>query len=350
MRTITLKTAITETNIFVDLPFTEFKSIIKNKWIPNQVQYDNFSNIAIITDSNVRTIYGRHLSEYNVIELKPGEESKSLETVENIYRQLLDFEIDRHGFIIGIGGGVVCDITGFVASTFLRGVRFGFVASTLLAQVDASIGGKNGVNFLSYKNIVGTITQPEFVICDHAMLDALLVQEYRCGLAEIVKSALAGNKDLFEMLEQNIDSINGKDKSILNKIILEAIKFKVSIVEQDEKDDGIRQILNFGHTFAHAIESKTGMSHGEAVAIGICKSAEISVKMGLLNNSEHERIKSLLKKFNLPIDMKLNFAELLPAISKDKKRKDEMINFILLKGIGEPIIHKFKSEELKKLI
>ncbi|OFY96502.1 MAG: hypothetical protein A2309_08155, partial [Bacteroidetes bacterium RIFOXYB2_FULL_35_7] len=296
MRTITLKTAITETNIFVDLPFTEFKSIIKNKWIPNQVQYDNFSNIAIITDSNVRTIYGRHLSEYNVIELKPGEESKSLETVENIYRQLLDFEIDRHGFIIGIGGGVVCDITGFVASTFLRGVRFGFVASTLLAQVDASIGGKNGVNFLSYKNIVGTITQPEFVICDHAMLDTLLVQEYRCGLAEIVKSALAGNKDLFEMLEQNIDSINGKDKSILNKIILEAIKFKVSIVEQDEKDDGIRQILNFGHTFAHAIESKTGMSHGEAVAIGICKSAEISVKMGLLNNSEHERIKSLLKK------------------------------------------------------
>jgi len=342
MEIITLNTATAITKIFVGLPFTHFK---KDE-ILNSAQND----IVLISDSNVRTIYGSHFSEFNVIELKPGEESKSLITIENIYKQLLDLGIDKHGLIIGIGGGVVCDITGFVASTYLRGVRFGFAATTLLAQVDAAIGGKNGVNFLSYKNIIGTITQPEFVICDPKMLDTLPEKEYRCGLAEIVKSALVGNKELFSILESNIDTIIKKDKSILNKIITDAIKCKVSIVEQDEKDNGIRQILNFGHTLAHAIESKTGISHGEAVSFGISKSAQISVKMGLLSNSEFDRIKSILIKFDLPVELDFSFEELLPAITKDKKRNDDMINFILVKGIGEPIIHKFKTEELKELL
>ncbi len=349
MQIITLKTISAETNIYVGLTFADFKSKIEDMRILNQVRNDIISDITIITDSNVRAIYGKHFSEFNVIELKPVEGSKSLNTIENIYQQLLEYKIDRHGLIIGIGGGVVCDISGFVASTYLRGLRFGFVASTLLAQVDAAIGGKNGVNFLNYKNIIGTITQPEFVICDSRMLDTLPIQEYRCGLAEIVKTALAGNKDLFTLLELNIDSINNKDNSILNKIILEAIKFKVSIIEQDEKDKGIRQILNLGHTFAHAIESNTGMSHGETVSIGLCKSAEISVKMGFLNNSVYGRIKSLLNKFNLPIETKLSFEEMLPAMMKDKKRDDDKINIILIKDIGEPIIHKFNSEELNKL-
>lgn len=341
MDKITLKTATAETNIFVGYPFAEFKK--------EEILRFSKNDITIITDSNVKAIYGRHFSDYNVIELKPGEDSKSLKTIENIYQQLLDFKLDRHGLIIGIGGGVVCDITGFVASTYLRGVRFGFVASSLLAQVDAAIGGKNGVNLLSFKNVIGTITQPEFVICDPTMLNTLPENEYICGLAEIVKSALVGNKELFNILESNIDTIINKDKSVLYKIIQETIKFKVSIVEQDEKDKGIRQILNLGHTFAHAIESKTGMSHGEAVSIGICKSAELSVKMGLLNDTEFDKIKVLINKFNLPIEMKLSFAEILPALTKDKKRVDDMINFILLKSIGEPIIHKFKSEELIKL-
>ena len=342
MDKITLKTATAETNIFIGNPFAEFKK--------DEILRFPQNDITIITDSNVKAIYGRLFSEFNVIELKPGEDSKSLKTIENIYQQLLDFKLDRHGLIIGIGGGVVCDITGFVASTYLRGVRFGFAATTLLAQVDAAIGGKNGVNFLSYKNIIGTITQPEFVICDPKMLDTLPEKEYRCGLAEIVKSALVGNKELFSILESNIDTIIKKDKSILNKIITDAIKCKVSIVEQDEKDNGIRQILNFGHTLAHAIESKTGISHGEAVSFGISKSAQISVKMGLLSNSEFDRIKSILIKFDLPVELDFSFEELLPAITKDKKRNDDMINFILVKGIGEPIIHKFKTEELKELL
>jgi 3-dehydroquinate synthase len=341
MEIITLKTATAETKIFVDSPFTNFKK--------EEILRSAQNDIAVIIDSNVFSIYGNKLSEFNVIEINPGEESKSLNTIEHIYNQLIDYSIDRKGIIIGIGGGVVCDIAGYTASTYLRGVRFGFVASTLLAQVDAAIGGKNGVNLQGYKNIIGTITQPEFVICDLAMLDTLPVNEYRCGLAEIVKAALAGNKELFLLLEQNIESINKKEKTILKRIIPETIKFKVTVVEQDEKDNGIRNILNLGHTFAHAIESKTGMSHGEAVSIGLCKASEISVKMGLFDNEVYDSIKSLLNKFDLPTELKFSFAELLPSIIKDKKKVNEYINFILLKGIGEPVIHKFKLEELRKL-
>ncbi|TAL68768.1 MAG: 3-dehydroquinate synthase [Bacteroidetes bacterium] len=345
MENITLKTASAETKIFINLPFINFREEFLSF-----TQNGYFDNVVIVTDSNVRAIYGNYFSDYHVIEINPGEESKSLKNVENIYKQIFDYNIDRNGFILGIGGGVVCDITGYVASTYLRGVRFGFVATSLLAQVDASIGGKNGVNFLGYKNIIGTINQPEFVICDSEMLGTLQDKEFRCGLAEIVKSSLAGIKELFTFLENNIDSINKKEKSVLNKIISDTIKFKVSIVEHDEWDKGIRQILNLGHTFAHAIESKTGMSHGEAVSIGICKSAEVSVKLDFFSNMDLERIKSLLNKINLPTITNIDFTDVLTFIMKDKKRNSDYINYVLLKAIGAPLIHKFKIEELKELI
>jgi 3-dehydroquinate synthase len=337
MQTITLKTPTTGTSIYVGAKYTEFETQIGN------------SNPVIITDSNVKSLYGSKFSEFNIIEIKPGEKSKSLKTLEIIYKQLLDINFDRYGLIIGIGGGVVCDITGFVASTYLRGLRFGFVATTLLAQVDAAIGGKNGVNFQSYKNIIGTITQPEFVFCDPKMLDTLPDEQFRCGLAEIVKTALIRNKKMFDILDEDKELLAAKEHSILKKIILESIKIKASIVEEDEKDKGQRQILNLGHTFAHAIESKTGIHHGDAVSIGICKAAEISTKLGLLSNSEFERIKLLLKSFKLPVESKIDFAELLPAIIHDKKKKDENINYVLLKNIGNPVIQKFRYDELKKL-
>ncbi|MBI5325314.1 MAG: 3-dehydroquinate synthase [Ignavibacteriae bacterium] len=345
MEKITLKTATAATNIFVDVPFNDFN---KNEFL-NLSNSENYNKIIIITDSNVRKFYEKLISEYQIIELEPGEQSKTLETTELIYHQLLDFNVDRHSLIVGFGGGVICDITGFVASTFHRGVRFGFISSTLLAQVDASIGGKNGVNYLGYKNIIGTITQPDFVICDSSLLDTLPDKEYINGLAEIIKSSLAGNPDLFKFLENNYVPIINRDITKLNKIITDTISFKVSIVEQDEKDIGVRNILNLGHTFAHALESKSGLSHGEAVSIGLCKSAELSVKMGFLKQSEFDRIKSLLKKFMLPIELKFSIEELLPAIEKDKKRNNNFINYILLNEIGKPVIHGFKFDDLKEL-
>ncbi len=337
MAYITLKTPTSESHINIGFEFTEFKTQIGK------------SQVVIITDSNINSIYGSQFSEFKVIEIKPGEKSKSLEIIGDIYKHLLDCHIDRNGLIIGIGGGVVCDITGFVATTYFRGIRFGFVATTLLAQVDAAIGGKNGVNFQSFKNIIGTINQPDFVYCDPKMLDSLPDEQYRCGMAEAIKTSLTRNNKLFDFIDENKELIISKEYSVLQKLIYDSVKIKVSIVEADEIEKGARKILNLGHTFAHAIESKTGMQHGEAVSIGVCKAADISLKLGFLADEENKRIRELFKGFGLPTEFKFDFEELLPAILHDKKKDEQIINYILLNGIGKPVIMKFHYNELKKI-
>lgn len=326
--------------------------ILINESLQNLGKYVPPRRPVIVTDHNVNRYYGSFFPGWDVIEIGTGEEIKTLQTVEWIYRQLVDLEIDRSCFIIGIGGGIVCDITGFAASTYMRGLAFGFVSSTLLSQVDASVGGKNGVNFHGYKNMVGVFNQPSFVICDTEMLKTLPRNELICGFAEVVKHAVIGNRELFTFLEQRyVDALN-LDQPVMERLVYDSILVKSSIVERDEREKGERRKLNFGHTLAHALEKTTNIPHGEAVSIGMVFAANLSVFRHLLSKEEANRLRLLLKQLHLPTEIETDIGKekVKDAIRKDKKREGQGIHLVLLKAIGEVIVEEIPLEELEALI
>jgi 3-dehydroquinate synthase len=259
-------------------------------------------------------------------------------------------EVDRSSFIVGIGGGIVCDITGFVASTYLRGVRFGFVPTTLLSQVDAGIGGKNGVNFKGYKNMVGVFNQPEFVICDMNLLNSLPESEISCGFAEIIKHAAIADADLFSYLEGHYRKALKLDAEVLERLVYDSVLIKSSIVGRDERERGERRKLNFGHTFGHAIEKSTGLSHGEAVSLGIVIASELSARKGLLPEKDRQRVEALLKKLKLPTAVCIDRKGVLDALRRDKKRKGDTISFVLLRGIGNAVVQQIPMRELEAVV
>jgi 3-dehydroquinate synthase len=304
----------------------------------------------IITDANVGKMYHLDSMAAEVITIGTGEEIKTLETVQDIYTQLISSGADRSAFIVGIGGGIVCDITGFVASTYLRGVRFGFVATTLLAQVDAGIGGKNGVNFGGYKNMVGLFHQPEFVICDPEVLKTLPQKEVACGLAEIVKHAAIADMDLFVYLEQHAKDILALNSQAIKKVVSASVRIKSSIISRDETEKGERRVLNFGHTFGHAIEIAAGLPHGEAVSIGMMIASNLSCKRGLLTAEEDKRLRMLLNDLSLPTRFDSSTEGVTEAIGKDKKRAGGRIHFVLLNGIGNALVEQIAIEELKETL
>jgi 3-dehydroquinate synthase len=304
----------------------------------------------IITDVNVGKLYPLKAMASNVITIGTGETNKTLDTVQKIYAQLLSIQADRSAFIVGVGGGIVCDITGFAASTFMRGIRFGFVATTLLAQVDASIGGKNGVNFQGYKNMVGLFHQPEFVICDFNLLKTLAPAEISCGLAEIVKHAAIADADLFTYLEKHAASILALDAAAIEKLVLASVHIKSSIVSRDETEKGERRLLNFGHTFGHAVEKVNGVTHGEAVSMGMVMASALSVNRGLLSEQEDRRLRNLLKKLQLPNTFAASPQKILDAVAKDKKRAGDRIHFVLLAGLGNAVVEPITIEELKETL
>jgi 3-dehydroquinate synthase len=325
-------------------------NILIGERLENLHRYVPVSRAIIITDVNVHEIYRLNTMADDVITIGTGEEIKTLETVGDIYAQLVSLKADRSSFIVGIGGGIVCDIAGFVASTFLRGVRFGFVATTLLAQVDASVGGKNGVNYGGYKNMVGVFNQPEFVICDLDLLKTLPQRERLCGFAEIVKHAAIADADLFAYLEQNYKSAHALDSQVIEKLVVDSVTIKSSIVNRDETERGERRILNFGHTFGHAIEKATGVPHGEAVSRGMAIASALSVRRAHLSAAEDQRLKALLHNLKLPTRLESEPRRILEALGKDKKREDNCINFVLLHKIGNAIVDKISFEELKDAI
>jgi 3-dehydroquinate synthase len=323
--------------------------ILIGESLKNISRYLPEAKTIVITDSNVLKYHRSSIPPAQVIELGSGEKMKSLETVRNIYSRLVELEADRSSFIIGIGGGVVCDVAGFVASTYMRGLRFGFVATTLLAQVDASVGGKNGLNFQGYKNIIGMFRQPEFVICDPAILVSLPEREVLCGAAEIVKHALIRDADLMTDLETNCDKLMQLDTEVIKHVVSVSVAIKSAVVNQDEHEQGLRRILNFGHTFGHGLEMIKRLSHGEAVAAGMMIATRISVKKGLLGENEAARIEALLRKLKLPTRVPVDRVELLDALKKDKKRQEEGVHFVLLAGIGETVVEKISFGELETL-
>ena len=213
--------------------------------LQNLGNYIPSENVVFITDKNVKQFYENDFPPHPAITIDTGEKIKNLDTVRDIYEKLVTVGADRSTFIVGIGGGIVCDIAGFVASTYLRGVRFGFVSSTLLSQVDASVGGKNGVNFKDYKNMIGVFNQPEFVICDLNLLNTLPEKEVLCGLAEIVKHAAIGDRHLFAYLEAHYQEALGLDNDVIGKLVYDSIIIKSAIVNQDELEKGERRKLNF---------------------------------------------------------------------------------------------------------
>ena len=303
----------------------------------------------VITDANIDRLYPNLVRRCEHIIVGQGEVCKSLQTVERVYRELMTLGADRSTFILGIGGGIVTDIAGFVAATYMRGVDFGFVSTTLLGQVDASIGGKNGVNVADYKNMVGTFRQPRFVIVDVEMLRTLPKRELRAGMAEVVKSAIIADAELFERLERCGGAIYDSAED-MQEVMLGAVAVKARIVAEDEREGGVRRLLNLGHTLGHAIEKCTHeVNHGEAVAIGMSLVAHAAVRRGDLSEDVAKRIDSVLMALGLKLDMPVTVTEMLREVKYDKKKKNNSIRLIVPVRIGECEIKELSFEELGQL-
>jgi 3-dehydroquinate synthase len=311
-------------------------------------RYAPVDKVVIITDTHLRRLYGKGFPpSCKVVEIASGEKAKTLETVKEICLKLMEIGADRSTFIVGIGGGVVSDIAGFCASIYMRGVPFGFVSTTLLSQVDAGIGGKNGVNLAGYKNMVGVINQPQFVICDPNLLKTLPRKELLSGFAEIVKHAVIEDPELLSYLESNAERALSLERGVIERLVWDSVRIKSSIVNRDEEEGGERRKLNFGHTFGHAVEKATGISHGEAVSIGMSIASRLSHKRGYLGVEELERIETLLTKLGLPIRLPCAPEELLAAMEKDKKRNGSRIHFVLLRGIGHALVEEMAIHDLR---
>ncbi len=307
--------------------------------------------VIVITDGNLHRLYGDLINRYEHIIIGLGETIKTLQTAEYIFSELLAKGADRKTFLLGIGGGIVTDITGFIASNYMRGVRFGFVSTSLLGQVDASVGGKNGVNLNGFKNIIGSFNQPEFVLCDLDMLQTLPVREVRAGLSEIIKAGILGNKALFELFEQHSYDEFVNDKELLLEAVLGAVRLKADVVESDERESGRRKLLNLGHTIAHAVEKcSSDFLHGEAVAIGMAAIADLSVKEGLLSENEADRIKNVIERMNLPLTSGLDKHRLYKALLSDKKKETDHLDFIMIESIGSAIIKPYQLDKVEDLL
>lgn len=308
-----------------------------------------FDEAIFITDQNLHQIYKDFLSGKKVIIIEPGEDSKSIEIILDIYNQLICYNADRKSLIIGFGGGVVTDIVGFVASTYMRGCRFGFISTSLLGIVDASIGGKNGINFGQYKNIIGTINQPEFVLINSKFLSTLPIDEFTNGMAEVIKHALIRDKSSFStLLEVEEDMLDFLPR-IDDNFIYNQVKIKADIVRQDENENKLRAILNFGHTFGHPIEKLYGLKHGFAVSLGMVTEAKIAQLLGYISTIEVEQIIDCLRKFSLPISIDLDKSKVIELMIMDKKKDQNRINFIALQSIGNAKIINLEIEKLIEL-
>ena len=303
--------------------------------------------VIVITDANIMKYYGDFFRKWSVIEIGMGEKNKSLDTLAYVYERLLELGADRNSFVVAAGGGIVCDVAGFAASTFMRGVPFGFVSTSLLSQVDASVGGKNGVNFGGYKNMIGTFNQPHFVLCDTEMLQTLPEREFISGFAEIVKAAAIRDAALFGYLEQNAAKAVTRDPEVILHLVVESVKIKANVVEHDEREHGERRILNFGHTFGHAVEALAGISHGEAVSIGMMIAARQSIAECGFPKDQLDRLKRLLVQLGLPVTTDVAPEAILRTMLKDKKRESDAIHLVLLSEIGKAIIRKTPIKELR---
>lgn len=323
---------------------------------------NNYSKIIVITDQNVAKIhldvFHDHLknlsAEIKNIVVEAGEKAKSFANLENVVEQILEIGVDRNSLIIAFGGGVVGDLSGFVASILLRGIDFIQVPTTLLAAVDSSVGGKTAINSKFGKNLIGSFYQPKLVFCDLDFLKTLPKRDYISGYGEVVKYGLIKDKNFFSYLDNNLEKIKNRDPEILQRIIVKSCQIKAEIVGLDEKENNLRAILNFGHTFGHTFETETNYSdilfHGEAVAIGMVLAVKMSINLGMLDAKNLTLVLDHFKKIGLPttpknIQKSWNIKNLTTHLYKDKKVENKNLTFVLLEDIGKSVIKKSVSEQ-----
>jgi 3-dehydroquinate synthase len=315
------------------------------------------SRYVIITDSHVNRLYGQTILDAmtqaglnaSLLEIPAGESSKNISTVLDIAGKLLAAGADRGTLLVALGGGVVGDLTGFIASVYMRSVPYIQIPTTLVGQVDSAIGGKTAVDLPQGKNLLGTFYQPRAVFADLGFLDTLPENEFNNGLAEIIKYGIIEDEKLFKLLEENMDAVKNRDSAQLLKIIETCCRIKKSIVEIDEREQGIRRILNFGHTLGHALEAVSGytLSHGEGVALGMIAAAKLSEKMNYLSKDELIRVEKVIALAGLPAKIPASLAagEVIARLKMDKKKKDDQVHFVLVKKIGMPFVSSSVSSE-----
>ena len=312
--------------------------------------------ICIVSDSHVAPLYLDAVQEAvssccadpGVFVFEAGEEQKNLNTVQDLYRYLIRSHIQRNDLLLALGGGVTGDLTGFAAATYLRGIDFVQVPTTLLSQVDSSVGGKTGVDFDAYKNMVGAFHQPVLVYMNMSALKTLPDEQYASGMGEVIKTALIRDGALFSWMEEHICYLQERNPEALQHIVRTCCGIKASVVEEDPYDRGIRAILNFGHTIGHAIEKEKNFAllHGHCVALGMVGACRIAVNRGLLSEKDFARIKQMLEAFSLPVRTgNIKADAIVDACLSDKKRENGKLRFILPDGIGNTFIEPVMSKE-----
>ncbi|NII25609.1 3-dehydroquinate synthase [Pseudoflavitalea sp. X16] len=303
---------------------------------------------VLVTDENIFRAHGKKFKGWQTIVLKPGEVHKVQATANYVIEKLIAYGADRKTVLIGIGGGVITDLTGYVASVYMRGLRTGFVPTTILAMVDASIGGKNGIDVGVYKNLVGTIRQPDFLLYDYSFLKSLPDHEWINGFAEIIKHSCIKDAVLFRELEKNKLKFYQKDKAALGKLIRRNAVIKSTVVEKDEFEQGERRLLNFGHTLGHAIENMYALSHGQAISIGMVAACSISAQ--LVKFKDSEKVIKVLAQYGLPVHTDFDRTKAFDILKMDKKRERKDMNYVLLEKIGKGVVKSIPLVQLETII
>ncbi len=291
-----------------------------------------------LTDENIHQLHSEKFNDKKVIVVPAGEKFKQQSTVDNVIDQLIQLEADRETILIGVGGGVVTDMTGYIASLYMRGIKCCLVPTTILAMVDACIGGKNGVDVGIYKNMVGTVKQPEFLLYDYSFLKTLPTEEWINGFAEIIKHACIKDADLFAELENSSLEEFKISALKMDRLIQRNVQIKYQVVSADPLEQGERRLLNFGHTLGHAIENMYALPHGHAISIGMAAASTISISLNNFSLEERERVLNLLNKYHLPFDLELDIQKVWQIILRDKKRSGKDMKFILLNKIGDGVV------------
>ncbi len=305
-------------------------------------------NTVIITDENLAEKQKKKLKGWHTITVPGGERAKNQSTVDKIIDQLIEFGADRNTTLVGFGGGVITDITGYVACIYMRGVKFGYVPTSILAMVDAAIGGKNGIDVGVYKNMVGLIRQPSFLLYDYSLLKTLPTEEWINGFAEVIKHAAIHDAKMFKLLEENKISNFQRDNELVAKLIVRNALLKTKVVQEDEFEVGGRKLLNFGHTIGHAIENLYKIPHGHAVSIGMGVASRFSEKLN--GFKETDRLENLLKKYGLPPRLDFDKEETLRILKSDKKKEKHGIVYVLLHKIGKAGTKHLPLSQIETLI
>ncbi len=312
--------------------------------------YNSKEKIVIITDENVFSLHQPKFAGYQVIQIKGTEKNKTQTSVDVIVNHLLEMDIDKSYMLVGVGGGVVTDMAGYVASIYKRGIKLGLVPTTILGMTDASIGGKNGVNVGIYKNMVGTTYRPTFILYDFSFLDSLPKSEWINGFAEIIKHACIKDAEMFEALAQHNIDYYYSNKQATASLIEKNVALKTAVVVNDEFETGDRFLLNFGHTFGHAIENLYQLPHGHAVSLGMVIAAKISEEINNFESISKERLIKLLEQYGLTVLLDVDYKKVVGLLKNDKKRAGDQINFVLLNNIGDAVVQKLSFSMIDSLV